>query len=164
MDDHSRPSTQAVLDGYERLASHLSRWIYEHGEHAAHVLYPRPPDAVTNGLQFYLGPGPADAIYTVQYGAKLRIVNMVADGDTPLIRPEWQDVYILKAKMKIFDWLGQMDRVQETQVLYEARLQQMWTFDQETEESSWRMRDTLAEMAYSPYTDVNRALFVPFGR
>lgn len=125
---------------------------------------PAPPDATTNGLQFYLGPGPANDIYSVSYGAKLRIANMSADGDTPLIRPEWQDVYILKAKMKIFDWLGDMTRVQETKALYDKRMDEMWKFDQETEESSWRMRDTLSEMAYSPYTDVNRALFVPFGR
>ena len=125
---------------------------------------PAPPDPSTNGLAFYLGPGPADQIYTVQYGAKLRVNDLVADGDLPLIRPEWQDVFILKAKMKIFDWLGQMDRVNETQALYAKRMDEMWKFDQETEESSWRMRDSLSEMAYSPYTDVNRALFVPFGR
>ncbi len=125
---------------------------------------PAPPDATTNGLQFYLVPGPADAVYSVQYGAELRIADLSADADTPLILPEWQDVFILKAKMKIFDWLGQMDRVTETQQLYSQRMIQMWKFDQETEESSWRMRDTAAESAYSPYTDVNRALFVPFGR
>lgn len=125
---------------------------------------PAPPDPTTNGLQFYLGPGPADQIYSVQYGAKLRVANLTADGDLPLIRPEWQDVMILKAKMKIFDWLGDMARVQEVGQLYAQRKQEMWKFDQETEESSWRMRDSLSEMAYSPYTDVNRALFVPFGR
>lgn len=125
---------------------------------------PAPPNSSTNGLQFYLGPGPADQIYTVQYGAKLRITDLSADGDYPLIRPEWQDVYILKAKMKIFDWIGDMQRVQEVGSLYAQRMEKMWKFDQETEESSWRMRDYLSEMAYSPYTDVNRALFVPFGR
>ena len=117
-----------------------------------------------NELQFYLGPGPADAIYTVQYGAKIRVSDMSATTDVPLIRPEWQDILILRAKYKIFDWLGQMDRVNETKALYDLRLAEMWKFDQETEESSWRFRDPLAEMAYSPYTDVNRALFVPFGR
>jgi hypothetical protein len=125
---------------------------------------PAPPDATTNGLQFYIGPGPANEVYTIQYGAKLRIANMSANGDTPLIRPEWQDVYILLAKAKIFDWLGDMTRYQETMQRYQARLVEMWKFDQETEESSWRMRNAYDEMAYSPYTDVNRALFVPFGR
>lgn len=125
---------------------------------------PGPADATTNGLQFYLGPGPADQVYTVQYGAKLRISDLSADADVPLIRPEWQDVFILKAKMKIFDWLGDMPRVQETKALYDERMRQMWLYDQTTEESSWRMRDAYSEMMYSPYTDVNRALFVPFGR
>ncbi len=125
---------------------------------------PAPPDPTTNGLAYYLGPGPADQVYSVQYGAKLRISDLVGDTDLPLIRPEWQDVFILKAKWKIFDWLGDMARVQETKTLYDMRMNEMWKFDQETEESSWRMRDALSEMAYSPYTDVNRALFVPFGR
>lgn len=125
---------------------------------------PAPPDATTNGLQFYLGAGPADAVYTVAYGAKIRVTNLSANGDTPLIRPEWQDVYILLAKAKIFDWLGDVPRFNQTMARYNDRMNQMWKFDQETEESSWRMRDSLSEMAYSPYTDVNRSLFVPFGR
>ncbi len=125
---------------------------------------PAPPNATTNGLQFYIGPGPADQIYTIQYGAKLRITDLSADADVPLIRPEWQDVFILKAKMKVFDWLGDMPRVQETKALYDERMRQMWKFDQETEESSWRMRNYVDEQSYAPFTDVNRALFVPYGR
>lgn len=125
---------------------------------------PAAPDATTNGLQFYIGPGPADKVYTVQYGAKIRIANMTADGDTPLIRPEWQDVYILLAKAKIFDWLGQVDRFNETMQRYNARLVEMWKFDQETEESSWRFRNAIDEMGYAPYTNMNVALFYPNGR
>lgn len=125
---------------------------------------PAPPDSTTNVLQFNLGPGPADQIYTVRYGFKVRVTDLSADSDVPVVRPEWQDVIILGAKIKIFDWLGDMARVQETKALYDERLRQMWKFDQETEESSWRMRDAYSEMMYSPYTDVNRALFVPFGR
>ncbi len=125
---------------------------------------PAPPDATTNGLTFYLGPGPADAVYTVAYGAKVRIADLVADGDTPIIRPEWQDVYILKAKMKIFDWLGQMDRVQEVEALYDLRMAEMWKFDQETEESSWRFRNSVDELTFSPWANDPRAMFVPFGK
>lgn len=125
---------------------------------------PGPPNSSTNVLQFYLGAGPADQVYTVEYGAKVRVADLSADSDVPLIRPEWQDVLILGAKIKVFDWLGDITRLQEVKALYDERLRQMWKFDQETEESSWRMRDAYSEMAYSPYTDVNRALFVPFGR
>lgn len=125
---------------------------------------PGPPDATTNGLNYYLGPGPADQIYTVKYGSRLRITPMSADADVPLIRPEWQDVYILLAKAKIFDWLGQVDRYAETMDRFNGRMNDMWKFDQETEESSWRMKNSEDDLAWTPWTSTNISLFVPYGR
>lgn len=124
---------------------------------------PAPANATTNGLQFYLGPGPADQVYSVAYGYKTRVVNMSANSDTPLIRPEWQDVYILLATAKIQDHLGMTDEFEKTMARYRQRLDEMWKFDQETEESSWRMKNAVDGMGYSPYTNRDVALFVPYG-
>lgn len=124
---------------------------------------PAPPDSTDSSLKYYLAPGPCDQIYTVKYGMKLRISDLSADADVPLITPQWQDVLVLKAEAKIWEWLGNFDRMNAVMALYSQRIATMYLYDQTTEESSWRQKDSIAMMAYSPYTDVNRALFVPFG-
>lgn len=124
---------------------------------------PSPPDPVTSGLQYFLGPGPCDQIYTVKYGMKLRVSDMTASGDYPLVPAQWQDVLIWKAEAKIWNWLGDVNREQVALARYQDRFNAMYMEDQTTEESSWRQKDSISMMAYSPYTDVNRALFVPFG-
>lgn len=111
--------------------------------------YIRAPEASDGSIQFFLWPQ-ADAIYAVTFGAKLRVANLSAVGDYPLIPPQFQDMLPALAKMKTLAYLG-IPSTDIRMVNYKAefdRIYQLaWLEDQRSAEFVWRFRDRNVENA-----------------
>lgn len=125
---------------------------------------PAPPDA-DQGLGYYLFPG-ANQVYTVAFGAKLRVPNMTLDADTPLIPADWQDLLLNGAKMDVLKFFGTNTgepRYKNYEQMYNSRFQQAILEDQRTEENVWRFRSAKMERAMSAATDYRVGVWLTDG-
>lgn len=111
--------------------------------------YIEAPNGSNNGLQYFLFPD-ADQVYTVTYGAKLRVGNLSADADYPVIPVDWQGMLLAKAKVKYLQYLGVSStdpRMKNYAQLAQDIYQQAWMNDQIHGETVRRFRDARSERA-----------------
>ena len=112
-------------------------------------MYIDAPVASNMALQYFLFPA-ADQVYTVTYGAKLRVGNMVDDDDYPVIPVDWQDMLVAKAKAKYLEYLGTSttdSRLQNYERLVVSIYNDAWMDDQIKGETVRKFRDAQAERA-----------------
>lgn len=125
---------------------------------------PGPPDT-DNGLGYFVFPA-ANAILNVTFGAKLRVSDMSADGDYPVIPADWQDLILNGAKMDVLKFFGTNSadpRYKNYQDMYNTRLQMAILEDQRTEENVWRFRDARSERAMSGAVDYRNGVWITDG-
>jgi hypothetical protein len=109
--------------------------------------YIQAPPASNMGLQYFLFPQ-ADQVYTCNYGAKLRVGSMSADGDYPVIPVDWQDMLLNKAKADYLQYLrlpGVDPRIQGYMAKYQEVWKLAWMKDQSNGEQVNRLRDAPLE-------------------
>ena len=108
--------------------------------------------ASKNGTQFYLFPGP-DNVYTITFGFKIRVQDMVQPNDVMNIPPEWQDVVISKAIYYCFHKRNDT-RAAEWKTRYEERFRKMWLWnEQKTMEYKRDSGGGAATRLIMPYLD-----------
>jgi hypothetical protein len=125
---------------------------------------PAPPDT-DQGLGYFLFPA-ANAVYTVTFGAKLRVTDMSADADVPLLPADWQDLLCNGAKADVLKFFGvdpSTPRFQSYMQPYNDRFQQAILEDQRTEENVWRFRSARVERAMSAATDYRQGVWMTDG-
>ena len=129
------------------------------------TLYIPAPFSTTNksALSFYLF-GPADSIYTVNYGMEVGAPTELTDADNPIIPVPWQDLLRLKSLVKVYEFLGEgsRQRMLDRAGHYNELWQRAWMEDQRVKESSNTYRDLLAESAASRTLDPNWNYFGRF--
>lgn len=112
-------------------------------------IYIDAPVAANMALSYFLFPA-ADQVYNVTYGAKLRVGNMVADGDYPVIPVDWQGMLIAKAKAKYLEYLGISSsdpRIGNYEKNVVSIYNNAWMDDQIKGETMRKFRDAQAERA-----------------
>jgi len=93
------------------------------------IYYVEAPPASNNAIQFDLFPTP-DAIYTINYDYLTRAVAMSADGDYPVVPPEWDSWLVWRSVAEGLTMLGD-PRATTYKAMADELESQMW-LDNET--------------------------------
>ena len=123
-----------------------------------------PPEPATdNGPRVFLGPAPADQVYTIKYFYNVIITPFTWSGtEYPVIPAPWQDLIKYKALVMHYRFFGPgaADKMAMAQQAYDALWTKAWTYDQKSPDGVHFFRDAWGEAAYSSQADINRVLFV----
>lgn len=120
-----------------------------------------PPDTDL-GLGYYIFPA-ASEVFTIQYGGKLRVGNMVENTDYPVIPADWQYMLLAEAKRQvlIFAGVGESDPRLAT---YKAEVSDMyqvaWLTDQRMAETVNKFRSAEAERTQGLIGDFVRGVWM----
>jgi hypothetical protein len=107
----------------------------------------------SNQMGYLLGPGPADAVYSVSVGYKLLPSVMSADGDTPVVPSPYQNLIKYKALTDIYRMLGpgSRERLADVKAEYQRLLDLAWKDDQQNGEVIRTRRDSVSDsFGYQP--------------
>lgn len=122
-----------------------------------------PITATDNGPRIYLGPAPADQIYTIKYGYRVLATPFTYSGtEYPVIPARCQDLLKYKWLMKVYTFFGPgaADKLAMATAAYQQLWTREWQRDQTTVDGVAIYRDAWTEAAYSSQADINRVLFV----
>jgi hypothetical protein len=114
-----------------------------------------------NEIRYYLGPNPADAIYTIEWFAKVYPGAMTLDADIPPIPAQWQDLIKYKALELIYEVLGEGadQRLKSRAEQYQRLWNLAWKEDQQAGEGVNAMRNYQSEVTYANTTSPDKMLF-----